>query len=51
MSRDDVDVDIVDVRGPYLKVASTGKVHIVEQPDHVTSNLRRKVCSDKVLSQ
>lgn len=37
MSRDDVDVDIVDVRGPYLKV------DIVEQPDHVTSNLRRKV--------
>lgn len=25
MSRDDVDVDIVDVRGPYLKVASTGR--------------------------
>lgn len=37
MSRDDVDVDIVDVRGPYLKV------DIVGQPDHVTSNLRRKV--------
>lgn len=46
MSRDDVDVDIVDVR----KVAST-YVDIVKQPDHVTSNLRRKVCSNKVLSQ
>lgn len=42
MSRDDVDVDIVDVR----KV-----LDIVEQPDHVTSNLRRKVCRNKVLSQ
>lgn len=48
MSRDDVDVDIVDVR----KVPPSNlEVDIVKQPDHVTSNLRRKVCRNKVLSQ